>query len=161
VFFSEEVLVDSPVERTRQVLTTWLALEDSSSAASQAAADGGAVLVRAGFAGLTKTVQVRAMPLHVRGDVTVVPLRWSPTGPAGDLYPTLDANLEITAVDPTHTLIALVGSYRPPIGRVGAALDQAVLRHAARVTIRRWLDQVGAAATASPTHDGSEGPPKG
>lgn len=66
----------------------------------------------------------------LRDAVTVIPLRWSATGPLGELFPTLDANLEISAADAGQCRVALIGSYRPPLGSVGAVLDRAVLRTA-------------------------------
>jgi hypothetical protein len=149
VFFSEEVLVDAPVERTCQRLTSWLAVGASGTAAADALAAGARVLPRAGFAGVGKTVEVRTMQPQVRAGVTVIPLRWSATGPLGELFPTLDANLEISATDAGQSRVALIGSYRPPLGRVGLVLDQAVLHTAGRVTVRRWLRRARAEVNAA------------
>jgi hypothetical protein len=151
VFFSEEVVVDASAESAGHALTRWLAVGGSSPAASASVAVGGPVVVRAGFAGLTKTIEVHAMPSRVRDGVTVVPLRWSATGPTGDMFPTLDANLEITPLDPHRSRVALVGSYRPPLGPMGTVLDQTALRHAARATIRHWLAQAREVVGANPT----------
>ncbi len=149
VFFSEEILVDSAAERTCQRLSSWLAVGGGEIAAADALAAGGRVLMRAGFAGLSKTVEVDTMRANVRDGVTVIPLRWSATGPAGDLFPTLDANLEITGCEAGRSRVALVGSYRPPLGRVGVVLDRTVLHRAGRVTIRRWLRGARAAVMAA------------
>jgi hypothetical protein len=89
------------------------------------------------------------MRANVRDGVTVIPLRWSATGPVGDLFPTLDANLEITACGAGRSRVTLVGSYRPPLGRVGVVLDRTVLHRAGRVTIRRWLRGARAAVMAA------------
>jgi hypothetical protein len=149
VFFSEEVLVASSVEHTLRRVSSWLAGVDSETAAADALTAGGRVLTRAGFAGLGKVVEVRTARPWLRDAVTVIPLRWSATGPMGDLFPTLDANLEISAADAGQSRVALIGSYRPPLGPVGAVLDRAVLRRAGRVTIRRWLREAGAAVAAT------------
>jgi hypothetical protein len=147
VFISEEVLVDSPVERTTARLSSWLAASEGQAAAADATAAGTRVLARAGFAGLSKTVEVDTLGPQLRGDVTVMPLRWSATGPFGDLFPTLDANLELSATGDGQTRVSLVGIYRPPLGPIGEILDKAVLHRAASVTIRRWLRTVRATVT--------------
>lgn len=161
-------MVGSPVERTLERLSSWLAGGDGQAAAADAVAAGGRVLARAGFAGLGKIVEVRTTLPWLRDGVTVVPLRWSATGPLGDLFPTLDANLEISASDAGQSRVALIGSYRPPLGPVGAVLDRAVLHTAGTVTIRRWLRGARAAvitaddaavAVASPS-EGARTAPK-
>jgi hypothetical protein len=139
MFFSEEILVDSPVERTAGRLSTWLAAGDGQEAAADAMAAGGRMLAQAGFAGLTKTVEVSTLEPYLRGDVTVVALRWSATGQFGDLFPTLDADLEVSAAGPGLSRVALTGSYRPPLGPVGELLDRTLLRRVGRLTVRHWL----------------------
>jgi hypothetical protein len=147
MFFSEEVLVDSPVERTAGRLSTWLAAAEGAEAAAEAMAAGGRMLARAGFAGLSKTVEVSTVEPYLRGDVTVIALRWSATGPFGDLFPTLDANLEVSAAGPGLSRVALIGIYQPPWGSVGELLDRTVLRRAGAVTIRHWLRGAHVVAT--------------
>lgn len=147
MFFSEEALVDSPVERTVGRLSSWLAAADGQAAAAEALAAGGRVLARAGFAGLSKAVEVRTLAPGIRDGVTVIPIRWSATGPLGDLFPSLDANLEISAAEAGQSRMALTGSYRPPLGALGDLLDKAVLHRAGRVTIRRWLHAAGVVVT--------------
>lgn len=141
--------MDSTVERTAGRLCSWLATGEGRSAAAQALEAGGRVIARAGLPGLSKSVEVRTMPPAVRHGVTVIPLRWSATGPMGNLFPTLDANLEISAAAPGRSRVALIGSYRPPLGQVGERLDRAVLNRAGRVTVRRWLRGACAAVTSA------------
>ncbi len=47
------------------------------------------------------------------------------------------------------TRLTLEGAYRPPLGRLGAGLDRAVLHHVAEATLRVLVLQV-ADALASP-----------
>ena len=155
VFLFEEVVVDSPVERTAGRLASWLTAGEGEAAAADAMAAGGRVLARAGFAGLSKTVEVSTLEPQLRGDVTVIALRWSATGAFGDLFPTLDANLEISAAGASQSRVALIGSYRPPLGPVGELLDRAALHRAAIVTIRRWLRGASAAATTADHQEAS------
>jgi hypothetical protein len=91
---------------------------------------------------LTKQVAVQSLPAHVRGDTTLIPLRWVATGAAGDLLPAMDANLELDPAPSGTTCITVRGSYRPPLGRLGAALDQLVLHQAARATTRNLLSHL-------------------
>ena len=42
------------------------------------------------------------------------------------------------------TLLSMAGSYRPPLGRLGQALDQAILHRVAAATIRGFVAQVAA-----------------
>ena len=45
----------------------------------------------------------------------------------------------------------LAGAYRPPLGRLGAGLDQAVLHRVATATMRALLDSVAGAITSPAT----------
>jgi hypothetical protein len=45
-------------------------------------------------------------------------------------------------------MLTLTGVYRPPLGTVGAGLDQAILHRVAVATIRDFLGRVGAAISA-------------
>ena len=149
MFFSEEVLVDSPAERTTERLSSWLGAKEGADAAADAIAAGGRTIARAGFAGLSKTVKVSTLEPYRRGDVTVIVLRWSATGPFADLFPTLDADLEVSAAGPALSRVALIGSYRPPLGPVGELLDRTVLHRAGALTIHHWLQGARAVATTA------------
>jgi hypothetical protein len=127
--------------------------------ASAAAYDGAVTgLLRVGPAGLAaaKLVRVSLLDPVYRDEVMTVGLRWEATGPAGSLFPVLDANISIlpgrdegTAAGNQTARLALTGSYRPPLGRLGAALDQVALHRVATATIRALLQDVAAALTGS------------
>jgi hypothetical protein len=131
--------------------------------ASAAAYDGALTgLLRVGPPGLAaaKLVRVSLLDPVYRGDVMTVGLRWEATGAAGSLFPVLDANISIfpgqhegTAGGNQSARLALTGSYRPPLGHLGAALDQVVLHRVATATILALLQDV-AAALASPAPAG-------
>ena len=122
--------------------------------ASEAAYQGGQVAgLRVGpfgeVRGLSKLVQVRFTE-PIQRDVSItVPLRWEATGPAGELFPVLDADLTLTADGDGQTRVRLDGSYRPPFGRAGAALDRAMMSRLAEATIRSLVESV-AEAVADP-----------
>jgi hypothetical protein len=71
---------------------------------------------------------------------TVIPLRWTASGAAG-LFPSLDADLEIAALGPHRTQLAMSARYVPPLGAVGKVLDRAVLFRVAEATIKDFLDR--------------------
>ena len=124
------------------------------SAASAAAFEGGLDMgLRVGpfgeIRGLSKLVRVRfAEPIRRDGSLTV-PLRWDAAGPAGELFPVLDADLTLADEGDGRTRLRLNGSYRPPFGRTGAALDQIAMRRVAMATIRSLAELI-AEAVADP-----------
>src|SRR6266508_3661185 len=61
----------------------------------------------------------------------------------------LDADLILVREGDDRSRLRLIGSYRPPLGRAGAALDKAIMSRVAAATIRSLLDKV-AAAIADP-----------
>ncbi len=70
------------------------------------------------------------------------------TGVAGELFPTLDANIELCQKDATQTELVLTGSYQPPFGRAGAVVDHLILHRVAVRTIGRFLDRVAQIVTS-------------
>jgi hypothetical protein len=92
--------------------------------------------------GVSKLVEVQFGELVIRADSARLPLRWQATGPGGVLFPALDGDLELTALSQDATRLRLAGVYRPPLGRAGGALDQAVLQRVAGATIRAFIRRV-------------------
>ena len=119
---------------------------------SMAACEGGAEgLLRVGPAGpvAAKLVLVSFLDPVYRGDVMTVGLRWEAAGAAGGLFPVLDANISISPAGDDAARLALAGSYRPPLGRLGAGLDRAIMHRVAAATMRCLLQSV-AEALVSP-----------
>jgi hypothetical protein len=77
-----------------------------------------------------------------------VALRWEATGAAGGLFPVLDAHISLAPAAEHATRLALTGSYRPPLGRIGAALDKAILNRVAAATIHALLHSIADALTS-------------
>ncbi len=129
--------------------------------------DGLAPLIRVGpfgdLPGTSKLVRVRFLDPVYRGDAMTLGLRWEATGVAGGLFPVLDADITLTPASEHATRLALVGSYRPPLGRLGAALDKAILNQLAAGTIRALLRDVANAlanpGTAADRHPGTASRP--
>jgi hypothetical protein len=156
MFITQELTVDTGLRQAQARFANlmhgaWL------TEASAAAYDGALIgLLRVGPPGLAaaKLVRVSLLAPAYRGDVMTVGLRWEATGPAGSLFPVLDANITISPGQHEGTgdakdvaRLALTGSYRPPLGRIGAALDQVALHRVATATIRALLQNVAAALT--------------
>ena len=153
MFARHEVIVHLPYEvaSARLVhLVNWGALHSVSETAYEG---GGEMLVRVGplgdLPGLAKLVRVRVLaPVRHEAGVTVS-LRWEATGAAGELFPVLDADLTLTAEADDQSRLALVGSYRPPLGRPGAAADWAIMNRVAAATLDAFLDKVAGQLTAA------------
>lgn len=99
--------------------------------------------------GAGKLVAVRFLEPVERAGVTTVGLRWEATGPAAGLFPVLDANITLMPEGEHRSLLAFDGTYRAPFGRLGAALDKALLHRLATTTVSALLTEL-AAALASP-----------
>ncbi len=149
MFVSESVIVAVPLAVAQHRLIEYLRRGDLASVASVAYGEGVTALTRAGVAGLSKTVEIQSIPAYQRGSTTVIPLRWVATGTIGGAFPVLDANIELSAAD-AGTLLLLVGSYRPPFGAVGAALDRLVLHSVGESTVRRFAAQLAEIAGDGP-----------
>lgn len=89
--------------------------------------------------GASKLVQVRFVGPVERGGATTIWLHWEATGAAGGLFPALDADLILMAKGQEQTQLRLDGYYRPPLGRLGAGLDRAVMHRVASATARALL----------------------
>lgn len=96
--------------------------------------------------GASRLVRVRFTDPSYRDDSTRVALRWEAAGVAGGLFPALDADITLAA-EGECTRVVLTGTYRPPLGALGAGLDRLVLRKVAAATIAAFLDQVCRAIT--------------
>jgi len=51
----------------------------------------------------------------------------------------------VSALDPDRSELQLSGHYRPPLGRAGQALDEALLARVARATVRSLLRRLARA----------------
>lgn len=109
----------------------------------------GAGLARVGpldsVPGVSRLVEVRFRDLVSHGESAVLSLRWETAGPGGGLFPVLDADITLTPAGESATALSLAGSYRPPLGKLGAILDRVVLRRVATATIQGFVERVGAA----------------
>jgi hypothetical protein len=107
-------------------------------------------LDRVGAAGLSKLVRVQFRELAWTDRSAGLAIRWEAAGPAGALFPVLDADIRLAPVGAHATVLTMAGTYRPPLGPVGRALDRALLHRVASATIRHFIAQVAAGITGRP-----------
>jgi hypothetical protein len=155
VFVSESLVLDVPMAAVQHRLLDYLQVGDLDSMASAAYQEGAVILARAGVGGLSKTVEIHTIPAYQRGATTVVPLRWVATGAVSGAFPVLDANLELTATE-SGTQLLMVGSYRPPFGVLGAAVDRLVMQGVARATVRTFVSCLAEVATTAHLASGDQ-----
>jgi hypothetical protein len=143
MFTSQELIVDARFAAVRARLARMVA-DGGLTEVSRDAYEGALTrLIRVGpfgdTPGVSKQVQVRLIGPVQRDATMAVWLRWEATGPAGGLFPVLDADLLLRSDGPEKTRMMLNGCYRPPFGRLGAGLDRAILHRVAAATIRALL----------------------
>ncbi len=73
---------------------------------------------------------------------TTLPMSWKATG-IEQLFPPLEADIEVAALGARRTQLSISVRYRPPMGAVGRALDRTLLHRVAEATVKDFLDQVG------------------
>ncbi len=112
-----------------------------------------------GALGLSKLVKVQFCHLVTREDSAAWALRWEANGATDALFPVLDADITLTRTGEEATVLAVSGTYRPPLGSLGAGLDRAIMHLVAEATIRAFARQIGAvivdpAASLEAAHTG-------
>lgn len=138
-------------EATRIVLDL---LDGFADAADIAYRSGEELRMRAGVGNkvVAKTVNLQVGSAIRQNDEVVVPLRWEATGVPG-LFPAMEADLVLASVGPRITQITFRGSYKPPLGGLGEAIDRALLHRVAEATVKHFVDRVGAAVVGWPHHE--------
>lgn len=112
-------------------------------------------LMRVGPApGISRLVRAELGEVACRGDAASLPVRWEAAGPGGRLFPALDADIQLRPAGGV-TVLRLDGVYRPPLGKTGAAIDQAVLHAVATATIHRFLARIADLLTRRDPSGGS------
>jgi len=94
-------------------------------------------------AGLSKKVRLELLPRRQVDDGVRLPLRWVATGATGQLFPALDADLDLLAVGEQQCALSINAVYDPPLGALGAGIDRMFLNRAARATVRALLRKLG------------------
>jgi hypothetical protein len=154
VFFAEQVSVGVPMAAAAVRLANLTRGGGLAGASHRAYRDGTEAVLRVGplgdVPGLAKLVQVQFLDPAWSQRGMSVGFRWEAAGSTAALFPVLDADLVLWPASAGTCTLACSGVYRPPLGRVGAAVDRAVLGHVAAATIRILLQHL-AAEIASPS----------
>ncbi len=161
MFVAHDLLIDIPERTAADRLGRLACCGRVAASAANAYQEGLDTVIRVGpfgdIPGVSKLVRVRFLDMtQHEGEATLV-VRWEATGTAGALFPVFDADINVTRVDDEVTRLALIGSYRPPLGRLGAGLDHALLHPVAMATIRALLRDIATALSESPTPHFSAG----
>lgn len=98
------------------------------------------VKVGGGFK-LSKEVLVTLHPHNQSPTGTVVPVSIHARG-ARSLFPGFEGEIEIAALGASLTQVGLRGTYRPPLGFVGSAIDRLLLHRVAEAAIKDLVDQL-------------------
>jgi hypothetical protein len=93
-------------------------------------------------------------PVDHGGALTVGFAGRRPVSPQA-LFSVLDADITLAPAGEHRTHLAFAGSYRAPLGRLGAGLDKAILHRTATATIRALLADVAATLTSPATMAGA------
>jgi hypothetical protein len=93
---------------------------------------------------LAKLVRATVGEPYAASRTIVLPMRWEAVGPTARFYPALDARIGLTPVAELTTVLSLVGTYQPPMGRLGAGLDRAAMWRIATATVDTFLHQLEA-----------------
>jgi hypothetical protein len=100
--------------------------------------------VGAGQASVRRRVRVSLGSVHPFGYGLAVPIAWRAAAHA-ELYPTLEATIRLERTERLDRCrLRLDGTYRPPGGRLGVAVDQALMRRVADASLRDFLERLSA-----------------
>jgi hypothetical protein len=124
-------------------------LRDLTGWADAAYRDGEEIRARVGIGG-KRGVIAKTVTLDVGRPVrtphqTTIPLSWRATGAPG-LFPQMNADLTVARLGPDMTQIGFSGSYEPPGGPVGQAIDGALLHRIAESSVKGFVDRIAEAA---------------
>ncbi len=72
---------------------------------------------------------------------TVIPLTWKATFPKM-LFPEMTGKIELAPVDKDVTRLTVSGMYRPPLGKLGEQLDEALMHSVAEGTVKELAESI-------------------
>ena len=70
-----------------------------------------------------------------------MPITWKATV-AKPFFPTFNGKVQLAPIDPTVTRLTVSGMYKPPLGRLGMELDEAVMHNVAEATVRGIAESI-------------------
>lgn len=112
-----------------------------------------AILAKVGFSmlaiDLRKQVAISVGEPLVLRDWLHLPISWE-ASPRADLFPTFQGEIQLVPIDAAITKLAVAGTYEPPLGDMGRALDNLAFHTAAEATIKDFVE--GVAVHMRPLH---------
>lgn len=98
--------------------------------------------------GFAKKVRLDIGVAEIRKSGVVYPMSWTAVGAKG-LFPRLTADLIVSHVGRERTKLSLQGTYEPPLGPIGRAIDRTLLKNVAESTVQDWVDRVALAVSST------------
>lgn len=151
MFLTDQIIVDADFDAAQGGLAQLAASGALFGSAQNAYGAATAGLARVGVAGISRLVRVQACELAGTTDSAGLAIRWEAAGGGSGLFPVLDADVRLAPAGEHLTLLTLTGSYRPPFGRAGEAVDRAVMHRVATATVRNFLASMAAVLTRQVT----------
>lgn len=113
--------------------------------AARASAIGAELHVQLGPVAVTAEIAIEVVSIEeaveVNQPATRLVLQWTAAHRAA-MFPTMRATLSIYALSPTETQLDLLGTYDPPMGVVGDAIDKVVLHRIAQASALHFVRDV-------------------
>jgi hypothetical protein len=100
-----------------------------------------AVGLRVAGVSVRKRVIVELGEPETKGEWTNVPISWKATFPE-QLFPVLVGRVELVPVEKNVTRLTVSGMYEPPLGRLGALIDDAIMHSVAEATVREVTESI-------------------
>jgi hypothetical protein len=143
MFVAEELVIDVCVDDARRRLGE-LVRGGGLGCASRAAFEAGFCGVPrpgqvAGCQGASTLARVEFLEPVQHCEVMTVGLRWQSGGVGSALSAILDADITLAPAGQGGCRLALAGSYRLPLGRLGAGADKVVMHQVSSATMRALL----------------------
>jgi len=98
---------------------------------------------------LGKRVMVDIGESYARSNGLVLPVHWWTNG-VTNIFPRLDADLEVMPVGDDATQLDFSGRYDPPLGTVGRGLDRMLMHRLAEASVRSFLHRMGESLEHAP-----------
>ncbi len=100
--------------------------------------------VDVGSLGATKRVRMRVGVASEHGTRLRIPLEWE-AEPARVVFPGFAGSVEFEPMDAERAQLTVVGSYRVPLGPLGAAVDAGLRHAAAQDAVEELVDRIASA----------------
>jgi hypothetical protein len=90
---------------------------------------------------VVRVTSVEEAPDAPRGPRTRLRLAWK-ASQHPELFPTMEATLDVYALGPSETQLDFHGEYHPPFGVVGAVIDAIIGHRVAEAAVHRFVEEI-------------------